>query len=347
MIDKINFKKFENIDFLKNLLFVNVYDDLLKDANVIKSLDIFNADDIFNYLNHHLKVLNTAIQLNNFDILFHFQVKYYSVFINKNIDCKFFLKFYLILIKNAKKDFYPSLYKKVEEIYNKLNFEHENIILLAKQRFSYLNFLDVDDELYDLIINGHYEKAKVYCLENVNDIPEFIYLFENKIYPILEKIGLQWESNKISVAKEHLASSVIKYIVLEFFASKKQFNKNKKDKVIVSGVQGESHALIIDILFNIFNAYGYEVYCFDSDLPNDDLIAEILKIKPSYLAFSITLESSLVNLHKIINKLKVNKSFDSKIIAGGLAFSSFHSPKDSFSLDIFCKSLKDILKIIK
>lgn len=347
MIENINFKKFENIDFLKNLLFVNVYDDLLKEQSVIKTLDKFSADDIFNYLNHHLKVLNTAIQLNNFDILFNFQVKYYSIFINKNIDCKFFLSFYSILVKNAKKDFYLSLYKKVEEIYNKLNFEHENMSLLAKQRFSYLNFLQVDDELYDLIINGQYEKAKNYSLENINDVAEFIKLFESKIYPILEKIGLQWESNKISVAKEHLASSVIKYIVSEFFASKKPINKNKKDKVIVCGVQGESHALVIDILFNIFNAYGYEVYCFNSDLPNDDLIVEILKIKPTYLAFSITLESSLVNLHKIINKLKVNKEFDSKIIAGGLAFSSFHSPKDSFCLDMFCKSLKDILKIIE
>jgi methanogenic corrinoid protein MtbC1 len=144
-------------------------------------------------------------------------------------------------------------------------------------------------------------------------------LYEDVIKEALYEVGRLWETNKISVATEHIATAITEGILNELFEqliSKTRFNK----KVVVACVDKEQHQVGIKMVADVFEMKGWETFFMGTGIPTIELIRFIHEIKPDLLAISLTVYFNFTNLLKMLET--VRKEFpELQIILGGQAFS--------------------------
>jgi methanogenic corrinoid protein MtbC1 len=180
--------------------------------------------------------------------------------------------------------------------------------------------------------------------------PSIIDLYEQILKVSLYNVGLLWETNKITVATEHLATAITEGILNELFEqiiSNKRLNK----KVMVTCVEKEQHQVGIKMVADVFEMNGWESFFLGTGVPSNELIKFIHQVKPDLLAISLSVYFNFTNLLKLLNIIK--KEFPTlQIIVGGQAFNRMSNSKieemenvvllsDLYLLEKFIKALNN------
>ncbi len=166
--------------------------------------------------------------------------------------------------------------------------------------------------------------------------------FDKILKPVMYKIGDDWESGKISVATEHVASNVAQTLV-KIIMDKENGIITKK-KVMICVPIGEEHHLGCDIIQTYLTSKGYKVFNMRTSMPTESLLGFIEDNNPDIVMLSITLQDNLKAGKRLVKKIKENSNVP--IIVGGYAFTNENTPK--FDVEIFKKSsLDELPKIIR
>lgn len=177
----------------------------------------------------------------------------------------------------------------------------------------------MDKEFTNYLISGNHKK----CSEIANNYFKendytFLLLYENLLKSSLYKIGELWENNIISVATEHMASAIVENILNEFYdkiVSRKKIEK----RVIVACTEKEYHQIGIKMVSDFFELNGWNSYFYGAGFSTDDLISKIRIIHPDIIALSLSIQVHLLNLEKMIDKIR-QEFPDLPILIGGQAF---------------------------
>lgn len=143
-------------------------------------------------------------------------------------------------------------------------------------------------------------------------------LYEEVLKNALYTVGQLWETNKISVATEHLATAITEGILNEHFEqliSKKRYNK----KVVLTCVENEEHQVGIKMVADVFEMNGWESFFIGTGIPTNQLIGCIHEIKPDLIAISLSVYFNYSNLLKMLRALRSEFPM-LQIIVGGQAF---------------------------
>lgn len=122
-------------------------------------------------------------------------------------------------------------------------------------------------------------------------------LYEDVFKVSLYQVGRLWETNKISVATEHLCTAITEGILNELFEqiiSTKRYNK----KVVVACVDKEQHQVGIKMVADIFEMNGWESFFLGTGIPVSELVKFIDEVKPDVVAISLTVYFNYPNLLK-------------------------------------------------
>ncbi len=90
-------------------------------------------------------------------------------------------------------------------------------------------------------------------------------IYENYIKSALYRVGELWEYNKITVAQEHLATSVSEAIMNELFSDIISHKRVKK-KAMVASVEGEQHQVGAKMVADIFEMNGWDSYFLGANI---------------------------------------------------------------------------------
>jgi len=91
-----------------------------------------------------------------------------------------------------------------------------------------------------------------------------------------------------------------------------------RGKVIMTTVQGDVHDIGKIIVGAMLTANGYEVHDLGVDVPNEEVLAAIDKIKPDVVGLSALLTTTMVEQKNILDALKESgKKNNTKVIIGG------------------------------
>ncbi len=210
--------------------------------------------------------------------------------------------------------------------------------------------IDLDNsDFLNSLLTGNRRMCSGIIQEHLNNQVPVQYLYENIIKKSLYKVGELWESNKISVATEHLASAIVEAILNELYYTVGAGKKNK-NSVIVSCVENEFHQIGIKMVSDIFELNGWNSYFLGANTPTDELINFTKIIKPDILAISLTLNFNLPILLSMIQKIRKELA-DLPILVGGQAFSRSGQDEiakypnvnylpDLASIDLFIKNFR-------
>lgn len=183
------------------------------------------------------------------------------------------------------------------------------------------NNLDINT-LRDDFLNALLQGDKQGCLrmsrnffESGSDIIE---LYEQLFRDSLYQVGILWQNNKISVAKEHQATAIVEGIMNTFYAE--LFPEHKTaEKVIITCAENEQHQVGAKMVSDIFERMGWDAVYVGASSPADQLYGFIEEEKPDLLAISLSLASNARNAMSFVQELR-GRYPELGIILGGQAF---------------------------
>lgn len=145
-------------------------------------------------------------------------------------------------------------------------------------------------------------------------------IYSSVLYPAQVEIGNMWYRDEISAADEHLATAVTQASMSRlrpFFPKPSGSGR----RVVVSSVQGETHALGAQMVADFFEMDGWTTYFYGVDLPPDELIRSVAPLAPDLFAFSVTSVLHLRSLGAVIQTIRRTPEVASaKVIVGGAPF---------------------------
>jgi len=142
----------------------------------------------------------------------------------------------------------------------------------------------------------------------------YTHLFQRSMY----RVGELWEFNKISVAVEHLATSITESLltlVYPILFSAEHIGK----KAIIACAANEFHQLGAKMVADIFELNGWDGYFVGANTPTNDLMQLIDEKNPEFLGLSISIYSNMPVLLSVIEKTRTSYP-QLDILVGGQAF---------------------------
>lgn len=180
----------------------------------------------------------------------------------------------------------------------------------------------ITNELYNIYLKNLLSGKKQECAAIVQELLknniQLKDLYENLFQRSLYEIGLLWESNKISVAVEHIATSITENLInlaYPLLFSAEHIGK----KAVITCTPGEYHQIGASMVADFFELNGWDGYFLGANTPIDSLIQFIEKNKPDLLAISL---SVYFNINALLKLIKEVHSYypDLLIIIGGQGF---------------------------
>jgi methanogenic corrinoid protein MtbC1 len=176
--------------------------------------------------------------------------------------------------------------------------------------------------IYDRYLSQLLAGNRIECRSIVNELLAanidirdlYLHLFQQSLY----RVGELWESDRISVATEHVATaiteSLLNMLYPELFAGERVGNR-----AIISCGVNEFHQVGGKIVADILELNGWDSFFLGANTPAQDLIRYIDERQPDLLGMSLSIYFNMPALVETI--AEVQKSFPRlDMIVGGQAF---------------------------
>jgi corrinoid protein of di/trimethylamine methyltransferase len=132
----------------------------------------------------------------------------------------------------------------------------------------------------------------------------------------MEKVGIKFRENKIFVPQVLMSAKAMDAAMNHlkpFFASG---SAKRKGVFIIGTVQGDLHDIGKNLVAMMVEGNGFEVIDLGVDVSPEQFLAEVEKHPSPVVGLSALLTTTMVNMEKIVNKLKASKP-DLKVCIGG------------------------------
>lgn len=183
----------------------------------------------------------------------------------------------------------------------------------------------------DAIINLNVQELEKELYRALVDMTQPIFL-KNLIGPLLHEIGEMWKSGKIRIINEHISTAIIRKILSSLID-----NNNVPQNspiILIATPRGQMHELGALMVGVLASADGWNVMYMGPDLPGEEIVAAVERIKPRIVALSIvypsddfTLDIEMRKIHKLLGKKY-------KILAGGRSAYDYKEDLDKMNAKI-------------
>ena len=172
----------------------------------------------------------------------------------------------------------------------------------------------IKKNFFDLLIHG--EIDEVYCIykefTKYNTLSTF---YQNILRPVLYTIGDMWDSKKLDVGDEHIASNTVLRL-LEIIKKEMRPRITKEKTILICTPYSENHVIPCSMLETFLSIRGYEIINLAPSVPMISILNQIQSKKPDLVLISITLVDHLQSAKRMIDKIKKTKT---PILVGGQA----------------------------
>lgn len=139
-------------------------------------------------------------------------------------------------------------------------------------------------------------------------------LFQRSMY----EVGELWENNRITVANEHLATSITESILNLTYPTLFSADRSGK-KAVISCSANEFHQVGGKMVADIFELNGWDGHFLGANLPSEEMARFIHEVQPDVVGLSLSI---LANLHHLKRGIEVVRTDFPKLdlLIGGQAF---------------------------
>ena len=180
----------------------------------------------------------------------------------------------------------------------------------------------INESLYSNYLNALLAGKRLECHNIVKellvsdiDIKElYSQLFQRSMY----QVGELWENNQITVANEHLATSITESLLNLSYPSVFATERIGK-KAVISCSANEFHQVGGKMVADILELNGWDGHFLGANTPPDDMAQFIQDTKPDLVGLSLSILSNIDNLKLSIEVVKTDFP-NMDLLIGGQAF---------------------------
>jgi MerR family transcriptional regulator, light-induced transcriptional regulator len=158
----------------------------------------------------------------------------------------------------------------------------------------------------------------------------------NIIQPALYDIGEKWQSNRVTVAQEHLATAIAQSLMtVGLLRSPPSASTGKR--VLLACVAGNRHAIGLQMVSDAFQLAGWDVNYLGADTPTSALVAHASAWKPNIIGLSVSFAAQLRAVKEAIAQLgQTLGAARPAVIVGGFAMNRFSQLASVVGADAHC-----------
>lgn len=134
---------------------------------------------------------------------------------------------------------------------------------------------------------------------------------------VMVEVGDRWAKDELSVADEHLVSTVVEAMLAETAA---ELPPPAADAplVLVAGAAGEHHRIGLTMLTTLLASEGWRVLGLGADVPADAMASFAQRERPALIMLSVTMTHHLSAVRAAIAALRA-AGVDAPVMVGGAA----------------------------
>lgn len=143
-------------------------------------------------------------------------------------------------------------------------------------------------------------------------------IYDGLIHRSLHDVGAGWERGEISVAVEHLATSITDSLLSLAYPRLFTAPRNGRS-VLVTCLANEYHQVGARIVADLFELHGWRAWFLGANTPLVDVIGLVRDKRPDVVALSLTVPRGIETLVQAIAQLRAAFP-DTPLLVGGQAF---------------------------
>lgn len=116
-------------------------------------------------------------------------------------------------------------------------------------------------------------------------------------------VGRLWQTNRISVAQEHLATAISQYVMANAF-SRAEFAAPMARTALFANVEGNHHALGLRMVSDAFETAGWTAQFLGANVPEQSLLGQVDALRPDLLGLSVSMPQQLETARRLIGRLR-------------------------------------------
>lgn len=330
-------------------IYYDIFDALIqkKEFATLELLDDIEEEKIYEDLKFEYLILYNSSFFHKEAILVSYLRWRYTYFWSRKIDFEHLRTIYTLSIESIKKYLFVAHASQIGALYGWMLAHHD--FFIAEVRVEQEKELSPRvREMTKALLAGDVQRVEEIFVHNQESYPSCSLFFDTLAAECMHHIGYLWETNRISVAKEHLASSTLELFFKKHAHKQMLFHPKEGQKAIVATIMEELHTSGAKVVAAALENLGFETIALLDKNPKKELLETIHTLKPAVVAFSLTMPSNLHHLQEIIRELReADLPYKGTIIAGGQALFIDAKPIEIKGVDLIANSIQAIVAFIQ
>jgi methanogenic corrinoid protein MtbC1 len=181
------------------------------------------------------------------------------------------------------------------------------------------NGLDLTGHVFlTAILGGQRQTALNVAEEALRAGHSQVEIYVNVFAKSLHRVGELWEMNKISVAQEHMATSITQFVIAAIYPRMVSTGPHR-GSMVVTGVAGELHQVGSNLIADTMEANGWAVRFLGTNLPPASVLAAVEESSADVLGISTTIVANLPAAAELVRTVrsKLNGRAPRIVLGGG------------------------------
>ncbi|HQC71868.1 MAG TPA: cobalamin-dependent protein [Candidatus Competibacteraceae bacterium] len=128
-------------------------------------------------------------------------------------------------------------------------------------------------------------------------------LYQDLYQSALYQIGELWASNRISVAREHLATALVEGLLNQVYPRVIAPHRVHR-RIVVASVEGELHQIGAKMVCDVFEMHGWDAFYLGADMPTCELLHLLREQCPDLLGLSLSVYLHLNTLLHMLDAVR-------------------------------------------
>jgi MerR family transcriptional regulator, light-induced transcriptional regulator len=160
----------------------------------------------------------------------------------------------------------------------------------------------------------------------------------------LREVGHLWETNRITIAEEHLVTYITQHVLFGLDA-KPWERAVHGGRAVLCAAEGERHQIGIHLLSDGLESIGWSVRFVGGDVPPADVTAAVRRTGAHLLCISATLFANLPRVRQLIDRLRDGESRAITVMVGGGAFELDADLVNAVGADLTASDLRSAMAL--
>jgi methanogenic corrinoid protein MtbC1 len=193
---------------------------------------------------------------------------------------------------------------------------------------------DIATPFRDALIAGDQVDAELIALEAVTEGMPLADLYVDVMAPALAAVGDRWASGDLSVADEHLATSIVESVMARVGRSATRLPKRSRQRVVMAGVDLEGHVVGLRMLADLAEGAGFDVRYLGPSVPVDALADLVVRLRPDVVCLSVSVTTPTSSLTEAIDQLTRRRGLRLLIGGSGVPPQLRDDPRAAYASDV-------------